>query len=415
MTGTDIRIIEIAGGGVTTPRGFLASGIAAGLKQSGKPDIGLLASEVPAVARGAFTTNRFRAAPVVYDTEVLGKGLPVKAILINSGNANACTGPAGLSDARLTAANVADRLGTEPENVLVCSTGRIGVPLPMETLLEALDPACSALSTDGGKDAAEAIMTTDTVPKSMAVELRLDKKTVRIGGMAKGSGMIAPKLEAACPEATMLAFITTDADIEGDALRHCLVHSLDHSFNRITVDGDTSTNDSFIALANGRAGNRTLSLKSDELALFRDAFCHVASRLAREIVLDGEGVTRFVEVKVRGAQSNGDAKTCAEAIAGSALCKTAWFGADPNWGRVLCAAGYCGIEFEPANVDLTYGNVPIVRGGQDAGTSKKEQAAAMSRREFTILLDLNSGEGEFTVWTCDLSYRYVEINAEYHT
>lgn len=405
----------IHNGGVTSPAGFRAAGAAAGIKSSGDTDVAVLASDAAATAAGAFTSNAFQSPAVTYDRRILAVGRTVRAVVVNSGNANACTALQGLQDARTTATRAADALGVQSDEVLVSSTGRIGVPLPMDLLLPAVDAAVAALSPDGGTAAAEAIMTTDTRPKSGAVALDLGGCTVHIGGMTKGAGMIAPKLRLQTPEATMLAYVTTDAAVSRQALDACLGASLDLSFNRITVDGDCSTNDTVLALANGVAGNAVLRVDSPEFPAFRDAFVALVSHLAREMVLDGEGVTRFVEVEVRGAATDAEARTCAEAIANSALCKTAWFGADPNWGRVLCAAGYAGVKLDPDRVALDYEGLPVVRGGQDAGTPEDVLAKAIDKREFRMELDLGVGPGAFTIWTCDLSYEYVEINADYHT
>ncbi|OPZ28370.1 MAG: Arginine biosynthesis bifunctional protein ArgJ [Lentisphaerae bacterium ADurb.BinA184] len=403
-------------GGVTTPAGFRAAGVVAGFKRSGRKDAMLLVSDRPAAVAAAFTSNRYAAAPVQYDREIVGQGRPVRAVFVNSGNANACTGAQGLANARQMAALAADALGVLPAEVLVSSTGRIGVPLPMEKIRRAVELAVPALSPDGGHDAAEAIMTTDTRPKTAAVSFTVNGRTVTLGGTCKGAGMIAPKLIPCRPcQATMLAYLTTDAAVEPAFLQACLETSLDLSFNRITVDGDSSTNDTFLALANGQAGNRPLTDEHPDAPAFRDAFTTLAGRLAREMVLDGEGVTRFVELCVTGARDNAQARRCAEAIANSLLCKTAWFGADPNWGRILCAAGYSGVETDPARTRLDYDGVPIVRDGMDAGTPEKDQVAAISKREFRIALDLGVGDGTFTVWTCDLTYDYVKINADYHT
>jgi glutamate N-acetyltransferase/amino-acid N-acetyltransferase len=407
----------IANGSVTTPAGFQAAGIKAGLKQSGALDMALLVSECPAVAAAAFTSNKFAAPPVRYDEGVIAAGGAIRAIIINSGNANACTGEQGMRDVHTTAQGVASRLGINPEEVLVSSTGRIGVPMPMPTILAGVESAVNSLSNDGGLDAASAIMTTDTVRKSLAVSLQIGGKTVHIGGMTKGAGMIAPKLirPAHRNEATMLAYVTTDAAVTPGFLDACLGQSLDKSFNRITIDGDTSTNDSFVVLANGRAGNAALTAESPDATKFVAAFNYLVGRLAKEMVLDGEGVTRFVELKVCGARTDEEARTCAETIANSALCKTAWFGADPNWGRILDAAGYAGVDLNPDRVNLDYEGIPIVRGGMDVGTPAAEQVKAIDQREFRIDLELGVGTGEFTIWTCDLSYEYVRINADYHT
>ncbi|MBT3375126.1 MAG: bifunctional glutamate N-acetyltransferase/amino-acid acetyltransferase ArgJ [Lentisphaerae bacterium] len=402
-------------GSVTTPRGFAASGVTAGLKRSGAPDMALIHSPSPAIVAGAFTANVVCAAPVQYDRDILAGSKTVHAVLVNSGNANACTGQTGLEDAATCATAAAKLLNIAPEEVLVSSTGRIGVPLPMDTMLAGIEAAAAALSDDAGLDVADAIMTTDTRPKSIAIAVELGGKTVHIGGTAKGAGMIAPKLRMQPPQATMLAYVTTDVAITKQALDAALGSSLDSSFNRITVDGDTSTNDTLLVLANGAAGNDEIDESRQDFAAFAGALEHVLGWLAKELVLDGEGVTRFVEVHVTGAKSDEDARQCAEAIANSALCKTAWFGADPNWGRILCAAGYSGIDFDPMKINLDYGDVPVMRNGADAGTPEADQVAAIDRREFRVGLDLGSGQGTFTVWTCDLTYEYVKINADYHT
>lgn len=350
-----------------------------------------------------------------YDREILARRTPVRAVVVNSGNANACTGDQGYKDAVTMAMAVAAHLQLKPEEVLVSSTGRIGVPMPMGTVLKGIEMACADLCGKGGLKAAEAIITTDTYAKPFAVKTTIGGKTVTIGGIAKGAGMIAPKLVGPKCEATMLAYITTDAKVSPKFLDYCLAQSLDQSFNRVTVDGDTSTNDTFLVLANGQAGNPTLTRTSKDAKVFIEAFNTLVGHLARQLVLDGEGVTRFVELKVTGAKSDADARKCAEAIANSALCKTAWFGADPNWGRVLCAAGYCGIEFNPDKVSLDYEGLPVVRGGRDAGTPEAVLSKAINKREFRIDLDLGAGKGEFTIWTCDFTYEYVKINADYHT
>lgn len=406
---------EIENGSVTSPAGFQAAGIVCGLKRSGAPDMAMIYSPRPCVAAAAFTSNLFAAAPVIYDRGLIAAGAPIHAVVVNSGNANACTGDRGLADAGATAARAASLLKILPEQVMVSSTGRIGVPMPMDIIFKGVDLAVAALSADGGCEAARAIMTTDTVPKHHAVGLRLGDALVCIGGMTKGAGMIAPKMRMAPPQATMLCYVTTDANISREALHACVSRALGKSFNRITVDGDTSTNDTLLALANGAAGNEMITEGTPEFEAFCEAFQYIVGKLAREMVLDGEGVSKFVEVAVRGARSEADAKTCAEAIANSALCKTAWFGCDPNWGRVLCAAGYCGIEFDPSKVDLDYSGVPVVRGGMDAGTPEADLVKVLKNREWLLELNLGAGDGAYTVWTCDLTYDYVKINADYHT
>lgn len=408
-----IKIVD--NGTVCSPKGFEAAGVIAGLKRSQKPDMALIYSQVPARASGAFTSNKFCAAPVIYDRELIEKKKLIQAIIVNSGNANACTGEAGYQNAVKMAESVATKLGIAADRVLVSSTGRIGVPMPMGVIEHGIELACQAKGTQNGVLASEAIMTTDTYAKHYAVSCEINGKTVTIGGMAKGAGMIAPKLLGPKCTATMLSYITTDAVVSQDLLDYCLAQSLDRSFNRITVDGDTSTNDTFVVLANGVAENTQITKGTAEAELFIQAFNQVVSYLAKQLILDGEGVSKFVELQVKGAPSVKDARRVAESIANSLLCKTAWFGADPNWGRILCAAGYSGVEFDPYQVNLYYEGIPIVRNGQDAGVPEEEQADALRKREFTIVIDLGAGDGEFTIWTCDLTYDYVKINADYHT
>lgn len=405
----------IENGSVTTPSCFQASGIACGLKRSGAADMAMIYSPRPCVVAGAFTSNLFAAAPVEYDREIVSSGNPVHLVVVNSGNANACTGEQGLRDAERTAELAGSMMMVHKSQVLVSSTGRIGVPMPMDIIEAGVGMCVKALSPEGGLDASKAIMTTDTVPKSVAAALEVGGATIRLGGMTKGAGMIAPKLKLQPPQATMLCYVTTDACIERDALNACLAKAIGMSFNRITVDGDTSTNDTVLVLANGAAGNDCIRLGTPECNQFEEALIEVMGDLARRMVLDGEGVTKFVEVNVRGAASDLDAKICAESIANSALCKTAWFGADPNWGRILCAAGYCGISFDPYRVNLDYDGVPVVRGGMEAGTPEADLVEVLKQRCWKMDLDLGAGTGSYTVWTCDLTYDYVKINADYHT
>lgn len=407
----------IDNGSVTSPAGFKACGVCAGLKRSGKADMAMIVSDIPARVSASFTANAFAAAPVLYDKQVVAEGKPVRAIVVNSGNANACTGPQGMKDSVKMAGETARLLGCQPEEVMVSSTGRIGVPMPMDVIIRGIESAASALEKTGGIDAAKGIMTTDTVPKYGAVSVEIGGETITIGGMTKGAGMIAPKMLRAKRknEATMLAYVTTDAAVDQKFLECCLDQSLNQSFNRITVDGDTSTNDTFVVMANGKAGNDEIKIGTPEAEAFMEAFNALVARLAKEMVLDGEGVTRFVELTVSGAKDDAEAQVCAETIANSLLCKTAWFGADPNWGRILDAAGYSGVTINPDNTSLDYEGIPIVRNGCDAGTPERKQTEAINKREFSIDLDIGVGDGCFTIWTCDLTYEYVKINADYHT
>ncbi len=408
-------------GHVTSPQGFSASGITAGLKKSGKPDMALIFSEAPCVAAGAFTQNAFAAAPVNY-CRMVNRNPIHHGVIVNSGIANACTGDQGEEDAIKMAIMTARAVSGKEEfkydesQFYVSSTGRIGPFLPMDVIDKGITQASKALDENGGLKAAEAIMTTDTVPKYLAAEIEIGGKKVIIGGISKGAGMINPEMKG--KYATMLAYLTTDACVEKEFLQYCLDMTLDASFNRITVDGDTSTNDTYLAFANGLAGNQMLTYEdrnSEAGMKFLEAMKTVSSELARKMVLDGEGATRFVEIHVKGAESDKEAKKCAEAIANSALCKTAWFGGDPNWGRIIDAAGYSGVKINVSETQLFYNSLLVFSGGLDAGVSEEEQYNEINRDEFTITLDLKTGGGEYVVWTCDLSYDYVKINAEYHT
>lgn len=414
-----MNFIELENGSVTAPQGFRASGVTAGLKPSGQPDLALLVSEVPAAAAGAFTSNLFAAAPVEWDRKVLRGGAPVRAVVVNSGVANACTGQQGAADAQAMAAYTAERLGVLASEVLVSSTGVIGKLLPMDIIRHGIDLATKELSVAGGEDAAKAIMTTDTVQKRVAVEFELSGKKVRIGAMTKGAGMIAPQM-VLCrnrpKQATMLSYFTTDAAIGREALRAALGVALDHSFNRIIVDGDTSTNDTMVILANGMAGNDAIVEDTPEWYQFVEALRFCATKLAQAMVLDGEGVTKFVEINVSGTVDDASARQIAEAIARSPLCKTAWYGADANWGRILCAAGYSKIPFKPAQVNLDFDDVPVVRNGLAVENADEEaQTAVLKKRSFQVNLQVGTGPGRFVLWTCDLSHEYVNINADYRT
>lgn len=406
-------------GGVASPSGFQSVAAKAGIKTSGEADMALVVSEQPAAAAGAFTSNEFAASSVRYNQEVLqNPDVRIRALFVNSGCANACTGRRGDKDTRSIAELVAEALEVERHEVLVCSTGRIGSFLPMSSIKKAVENVAGQLSkahADSGLNAARAIMTTDTRPKSVALTLNLAGKTVTIGGMCKGAGMIAPQFKPVVPHATMLAFLTTDANVESSFLSECLEESLSESFNRITVDGDSSTNDSVIALANGCSATEQIDVSHPEAGMFKKGFSYVMQFLAEEIVRDGEGATRFVEVQVKEAASAADAKKCAHAVADSMLCKTAWFGGDPNWGRILAAAGCAGVRIEPGKTGIKFNGVPAVVNGIAAETKEEELRGAVEKAEIRVELTLGCGWEEYTAWTCDLSYDYVKINAEYHT
>lgn len=403
---------EIANGSVTSPIGFKASGITAGLKRSGAPDMAMIFSDVPANFSGAFTSCTFAAAPVQVCRNRVLTQQKIRAIIVNSGNANACTGKQGVVNAEKMCAVTASELDIKPEEVMVSSTGRIGVQLPLHIIEPGIAKAAASLAADGGPIAARAIMTTDTVPKAAAVSFEIDGKTVTIGAMTKGAGMIDPKMRVL--HATMLCYITTDAGIENRLLTEFIKLGVEESFNRITIDGDMSTNDTTIIMANGQSG---VKIEKDGYGakIFYAGLIFLMQKLARMMVLDGEGATKFVTVKIANAPTEKDAVLCAEAIANSLLCKTAWFGCDPNWGRIVAALGYSGAEFDPDKVTIHYNDKPVVVDGQDAGTPEKELAVVLKDKEFTISVNLNAGIFDYWVWTCDISYEYVKINAEYHT
>lgn len=397
-------------GGVASPAGFRASGVHSGIKKkAGAMDLAMLVSDKPAAAAGVFTLNLVKAAPVLFCKRRLAGKKKIRAVVINSGCANACTGARGLSDAGRTAALAARALDLDPDSVLVCSTGTIGKKLPMAAIEQGLPKAASALSERGGHDAARAIMTTDTRPKEAAARIVVNGRTVTIGGMAKGAGMIHPNM------ATLLAFVTTDAAVAPSALGRCLKAAADRSFNCISVDGDQSTNDTLILLANGAAGNRPLGPGHPAWNAFCRAVGEVCRKLALMIVRDGEGATKAVTIRIKGAPDERQARAAAFAVANSLLVKTSWFGADPNWGRVLAALGRSGCKFRPDRVDILYEDLLAVSRGQPAAYRESALHALISRPEFTITANLRAGAAEFTAYTCDCSEEYVRINASYMT
>lgn len=407
MTVQPFKAIE---GGITAPKGFRASGVAAGIKTPGAPkkDCALIVSDHCASVAGVFTKNLFKAPPVQWTETVCTKGT-ARAFFDNSGNANACTGEQGLSDARTTAQWVAEGLGVRAEDVCILSTGVIGVPLPMDRIKNGVQGCIEALSPTGSDDAARAIMTTDTVKKEMAVEVALSTGTIRIGAIAKGSGMICPNM------ATMHCMITTDATIEASALKTLLRNVADVTFNQICVDNDMSTSDTVLCMANGAAGLPALTPDTADFDLFASALTYICGETAKNIVRDGEGATKFVEIKVTGAKTHENAATIARAIAVSQLCKTAFFGEDPNWGRIACAAGYAGVAFDPDRLCIWLDDVQVMANGMPADYQEAEAAARMKRKEFQIRLEVGDGPGTATFWTSDLSHKYVEINADYRT
>jgi glutamate N-acetyltransferase/amino-acid N-acetyltransferase len=404
-------------GSVCAPRGFRAAAVFCDIKRLGtgkgsekgqKRDLALIVSDVPAAVAGMFTSNQVCAAPVKVSAKH-AKRNSARGIVVNSGNANACTGARGLADAKLMTQITAENLGVSASEILVCSTGRIGVPMPMANVKRGIAQAAGRLarSARSARDTAEAIMTSDTRRKEIAVEFELGGATVRMGGICKGAGMIQPQM---LPHATMLGFITTDAAISSDLLRRCLAEAVGQSFNRITVDGDMSTNDTVLILANGMAGS------SPDQKTFQAALNFVTLELAKMIVRDGEGVTRFITLNVRGARTAADAEAVARAVANSTLVKTSWFGGDPNWGRILCAIGYSNAKIDESKVDVGYsapGKKKItfaVRRGQPTRVGLQTLGAIVGQPEFDLHISLNSGRHDCVLYTSDLTEEYVEFN-----
>ena len=396
-------------GGITAPKGFKASGVKAGIKKSGKEDVAVLYSKVPASVAAMFTTNTMAAAPVIVSKRAVQKGR-AQAVIVNSGCANACTGEQGLVDAQAMVHMTASLLGIQDDEVLVASTGVIGVNLPMGKVAAGIKQAVAELSENGHSRAIQAIMTTDTFNKECSYEFMLEGVPVHIGGMAKGAGMIHPNM------ATMLAFITTDAAIAAPVLKQALQEATEVSFHMLSVDGDTSTNDMVAVLANGLAENKPVdSADSEGYKTFVAALKEVCIFLAKKIVQDGEGATKFLEINIHGAKSFADAKQAGMTIAKSPLVKTAFFGEDPNWGRILCAVGYAGIGAAPETTSLAIGGITIVKEGLGASYDEHTLRKVMAAKDIVIDVNLGQGDANATVWTCDFSYEYVKINGEYHT
>ncbi|MBQ7563185.1 MAG: bifunctional glutamate N-acetyltransferase/amino-acid acetyltransferase ArgJ [Lachnospiraceae bacterium] len=402
-------------GGVTAPKGFLAAGVAAGIKYKNRPDLMLVYSEAPCIVAGTFTSNVVKAAPVKWDQRIVAAGKEVRAIVANSGIANACTGEDGLEICRQTAGYAAEKLGISEDEVLIGSTGVIGMQLPLERIKSGLDQLVPALAatTKAGNDAERAIMTTDTVPKEVAVELTLSGKTVRIGGMSKGSGMIHPNM------CTMLAYITTDANISRELLAGLVKQDIADTFNMISVDGDTSTNDTCLVLANGLSEGPVIDQKNEDYEAFKEALHYVNETLAKKMAKDGEGANALFEAKVLNAGTKEEARTLARSVVSSLLSKAAIFGHDANFGRFLCALGYAGVEFDPERVDLYFesraGKLLIFSDGRQAEYSEERATEILSEDEVTVIADMKQGTAEATAWGCDLSYEYVKINADYRS
>ena len=407
--------MEIITGGVTAAKGFLAAGVEAGIKYQNRKDMAMVYSKTPCRAAGVFTTNVVKAAPVLWDKEVVESEWEAQAIVVNSGIANACTGKLGYEYCRETAGAAADALEISPQSVLICSTGVIGMQLPMEKMTEGVRMLAKAIKPgeEAGTDAAKAIMTTDTRNKQVAVKVTIGGKEVTIGGMCKGSGMIHPNM------CTMLAFVTTDVNISKKLLQEALSADVQDTFNMVSVDGDTSTNDTLLVLANGQAGNPEITEKGADYDTFVEALHYVNETLAKKIAGDGEGATALFEVKVIHADNKGDAKTLAKSVITSSLTKAALFGHDANWGRILCALGYSGAKFDPEAIELylesSAGKILIFKEGMAADYSEEEATRILSCSEVTALVDMKMGEAEATAWGCDLTYDYVKINADYRS
>lgn len=394
----------------TLPKGFRAAGIAAGIKKNGQPDLALIASEVECTAAAVFTSNKVKAAPVLYDQRLLAEGHKLRAVVINSGCANACTGKQGLNDCEETATLVAAELNCAPTSVFVMSTGVIGVPLPMDRLRAGVPSVARSLAEDGLLAAARAIMTTDSVPKVTTDDITVmarDKdnrpQRAHFAGIAKGAGMIHPNM------ATLLAVVMTDAIVAPDVLKKALAHATRRSFNRISVDGDTSTNDTLLVLANGASG---LEPTPPEFEILLTSVC---TDLAKQIARDGEGATKFITIEVTGAKDEAMAEAVGRTIAKSPLVKTAFYGEDANWGRIIAAAGYSGQDVDPERMSLWFGGVHVFANGTPTDYAEADATAAMKPRDITIRLDLGLGDASATVWTCDLSHDYVTINGKYRT
>lgn len=394
--------------GVTFAKGFTAAGVKAGIKKSGNLDVAVIYTKTQAVVAGTFTQNKVAAAPVYVSKEVVATGT-AHAIVANAGCANACTGQQGLDDAHKMAQIAADKLGVNADDVIVGSTGVIGVNLPMDKLEAGIKDAVANLSADGSDNAGRAIITTDTHSKSVTCEFELSGKTVRMGAIAKGSGMIRPNM------ATMLCYITTDIAIDQALLQKAVSGCVEKSFNMISVDGDMSTNDMVIVLANGEANNAKITEENADYQIFFDKLMMLCTELAKQIAADGEGASKFLTINVKGAKSFADAKTVGMAIANSPLVKTAFFGEDPNWGRVICAVGYSGADMVPEKTVVKFGGITIFANGTGATYDEKALAHVMKEKDIVIDIELNMGQEDATVWSCDLSYEYVKINGEYHT
>ena len=394
--------------GVTYPLGFTAAGVRAGIKKSGNLDVAVIYTEKEAAVAGVFTKNQVAAAPIRVSKIVVNTGT-AHAIVANAGCANACTGEQGLRDAEKMAEVAAEELHCRQDDVVVASTGVIGVNLNMEKMTAGIKDAVKNLSREGSVNAGNAIVTTDTYSKSCATEVEIGGKQIRFGAIAKGSGMIQPDM------ATMLCFITTDAAIDQKLLQSALSEITEVTFNMISIDGDMSTNDMVTVLANGAAGNEKITSKNDDYKIFYTTLESICRELSKKIASDGEGATKFLTINVNGAESFSDAKKVGMSVAKSPLVKTAFFGEDPNWGRVICAVGYSGVKINPSSTVVKFGDIPVYAHGVGANYNDAALKKVMASHDIVIDIELGLGETNATVWSCDFSYEYVKINGEYHT
>ncbi len=389
--------------------GFLFSGVQAGIKKDGRRDLGLIFSETPAQVAGLFTTNAVKAAPVLLDMERAKSGL-CQAVVVNSGNANACTGSQGLKDARRISSLVSKRLGIDDRLVFVSSTGVIGVPLPLTKIEDGIPELVEGLSPDAWMKVVESIMTTDTFPKVQVASCRIKGASVKLCGMVKGAGMIRPDM------ATMLSFLVTDANIKGPVLQEMLGQAGEQSYNRITVDGETSTNDTVLLMANGKAVHPVVQRLDGDGRKFQSMLMEVCRELARSVVKDGEGATKFIEIQIKGAKNEDDAKKAAYTVAHSPLVKTAFFGEDANWGRILSALGHSGAQIDPNRIDVSFDTAPIVRRGMGVHPRQEERASqVIKKKSFRVIIHLHQGKSDISVFTTDLSIDYVKINGSYRS
>ena len=407
-----IKMIE---GGVTAAKGFMAASTAAGIKYKNSQDMAMIYSKEPCKSAGTFTTNLVKAAPVKWDKNQVTSGADAQAVIINAGIANACTGEEGMGYCAQTAKAAAETLGVAEDGVLVASTGVIGMQLPIDKIAAGVKAMVPLLgdSLEKGTEASKAIMTTDTKNKQVAVQIDMNGTTVTIGGMCKGSGMIHPNM------CTMLSFVTTDAAISKELLQEALSEDIKDTYNMISVDGDTSTNDTVLLLANGLAGNKEITEKNEDYALFCEALNYINETLAKKMAGDGEGCTALFEVKIVGAETKDQAKVLAKSVITSSLTKAAIFGHDANWGRILCAMGYSGAQFDPEKVDLFFesaaGHMQIIKDGVAVDYSEEEATKILSEPEVTAIADIKMGDAQATAWGCDLTFDYVKINADYRS